>query len=95
MENKTTLGDLFNAQLGENFGVGDKLRDIALECTSLAKFAEEKVERNGVMAKVYAEHYAKDLRRFAKLAEEAVALLVANGNAEVEAEQEKALNNIG
>ena len=84
MENKTTLGDLFNAQLGENFAVGDKLRDIALECNSLAKFADEKVEQDGDCAKVYATHYASDLRRFAKLAEEAVALLVANGNAQQE-----------
>ena len=95
MKNKITLGDLFNAQLGDNFAVGDKLRDIALECNSLAKFADEKVEQDGDCAKVYATHYASDLRRFAKLAEEAVALLVANGNAQVEAEQEKALNNIG
>lgn len=85
MKNKITLGDLFNAQLGDNFAVGDKLRDISLECNSLAKVADEQVERNGVMVKVYAEHYAQDLRRFAKLAEEALALLVANGNAQKEA----------
>ena len=95
MENKTTLGDLFNAQLGENFVVGDNLRDIALECNSLANWADKLVEEEGDCTKVYATHYAKDLRRFAKLAEEAVALLVANGNAQVEAEQEKALCNIG
>lgn len=84
MENKTTLGDLFNAQLGDNFAVGDKLRDIALECNSLAKFADQKVEEDGVFATIYAEHYASDLRRFATLAEEAVALLVANGKAQQE-----------
>lgn len=95
MKKRTTLGDLFNAQLGENFGVGDKLRDIVAEATSLANWADEKVEQDGGMAKVYAEHYSQDLRKLAKLAEKAVALLVANGNAQVEAEQEKALNNIG
>ena len=82
MENEITLGDLFDAQLGDNFVVGDNLRDIVLECNSLANWADEKVEEDGVFATIYAEHYAKDLRRFAKLAQEAVALLVANGKKE-------------
>lgn len=95
MDNKTTLGDLFNAQLGENFAVGDTLRDIVIEATSSAKWAEGKVDDDGGLAKVYASHYAEDMRKLAGRAEKAVALLVANGNAQVEAEREKALNNIG
>jgi len=82
MENEITLGDLFDAQLGDNFVVGDNLRDIVLECNSLANWADKLVEEEGDCTKVYATHYAKDLRRFAKLAQEAVALLVANGKKE-------------
>ena len=94
MENKTTLGDLFNAQLGKNFAVGDTLRDIVTQATSLANWADEKVGDDGDFAKVYAEHYSQDMRKLAKLAEKAVALLVANGYAQVEAKTRKALNTI-
>jgi hypothetical protein len=83
MENKTTLGDLFEAQLGENFAVGDTLRDIVIEATSSAKWAEAKVDDDGGLAKVYASHYAEDMRKLARRAEEAVALLVANGKKEI------------
>ncbi len=94
MENKTTLGDLFNAQLGDNFAVGDKLRDIVTATDALLKYADNKVAKD-TFATIYASHYADDMKKIRDLAEKAVALLVANGNAQVEAEQEKALNNIG
>ncbi len=82
MKNRTTLGDLLNAQLGENFRVGDTLREIVTEATRLGKWTDEKVGDDGNMAKVYAEHYSQDMRKLAKLAEKAVALLVANGKKE-------------
>ena len=75
-----TLGDLFNAQLGDNFVVGDKLRDIVRLATNLANWADDKVDIDGDgFAKVYAEHYSQDMRKIAALAEKAVAVLVANG----------------
>jgi hypothetical protein len=82
MENKTTLGDLFNAQLGDNFAVGDKLRDIVTATTAFAKYADNKVAKDG-LATIYAEHYSADMKKIAKLAETAVAILVANGKKEI------------
>jgi hypothetical protein len=81
MKNRTTLGDLFNAQLGDNFAVGDKLRDIVTATTALAKYADNKVGKDS-SATIYAEHYSADMKKIAKLAESAVALLVANQNKE-------------
>ena len=81
MKKKTSLGDLFNAHLGDNFAVGDKLRDIVTACDALAKYADNKVARDG-FATIYAEHYSADMKKIAKKAEDAVALLVANARKE-------------
>jgi hypothetical protein len=78
MDNKTTFGDILNAQLGDNFAVGDKLRDIVTATTSFAKYADNKAAKDG-LATIYAEHYSEDMKKIAKLAETALAILVANG----------------
>lgn len=79
LKNRTTLGDLFNAQLGNNFVVGDKLRDVVTEARAKASWADDKVGEDGEMAKVYAEHYSEDLQKLANKVEKALAILVANG----------------
>jgi len=81
MQNKTTLGDLFNAQLGDNFAVGDKLRDIVTATDALIRYADNKSAKDG-FATIYASHYSDDMKKIRDLAEKAVSLLVANGNAQ-------------
>ena len=95
MKEKITTTDLFNARLGENFRVGDSLVDIRINAECLARFCKSEIEENGVFAKVYADVMAKRFAELATMAEKAVAQLVDNQLAQDEAEQEKALNNIG
>ena len=95
MKEKITLTDLFNAHLGENFRVGDSLVDIRKNAECLANFCKSEVEKNGVFAKVLADVMAERFAELATMAEKAVTELVNNQLAQDEAEQEKALNNIG
>ncbi len=93
MKEKIDIVDLIDARLGDNFRVGDKLRDICRNAKAIGNMAQKQVDDDGEFAKVYAESIAGWMEELATLANEAVTLLVNNSLAENEAEQEKALNN--
>ena len=76
MKEKITLTDAFNAQLGENLKVADKIVDIRNLADSLEKFCNDEVESDGVFAKVFADQMAERFAELSKLADKAVFLLV-------------------
>jgi hypothetical protein len=77
-ETKTTLGDIFHAQLGVNFGVADKLRDLRLTAEGLSNYCKGEVEKDGDFAKVYADQIAERFDELAQLAEVALSTLLEN-----------------
>ena len=78
MKNEINLTDLFQARLGDNLIVGDKLLDIRREASSIAHMAQNAVDADGEFAKVYAESIAEWMGKIAQQANDAVALLIEN-----------------
>jgi hypothetical protein len=83
MKEKIETLDLFKAQLGENFEVGQNLLRIRVSAESIARLAEKQVAEDGEFAKVYAESIVNWLTEIAQVAELAVAKVIeVNGKGE-------------
>jgi len=64
---------LFDAHLGDNFAVAQRLLDIRIEANSIAKMAEKAIKQDGEFAKLYAETIGEWVANIASIAEKALA----------------------
>ena len=78
MTKKIGIVELYKAELGDNFGVGQRLVDIRRNARSMASLAESKVAKEGEFAKLYAEQVADMMNDIASVADNAVEELVSN-----------------
>ena len=69
MTQKIKTTDLFNADLGDNFAIAQKLRDIRDQANTFVDFADRIISEDGEHAKLYAEQVAECLKNLAWLAE--------------------------
>ena len=92
MKEKIGITELFQARLGDNFEVGQRLLDIRRQAESIARFADKAVQEDGEFAKVYAESIADWLESIAVVAELAVAKVVEVKGKEKEYRKENLIN---
>ena len=76
--------DIFEAQLGDNFVVAQRLLDIRQQAESIARMADKKVEEDGEFAKLYAKTIADWMLDIACVANQAVEVVVAVNGKSVE-----------
>ena len=69
----TEIHDLFDAHLGENFAVAQRLLDIRIEANSIAEMARKRVSEDGEFAKLYADSIGEWVANIASIAEKALA----------------------